>query len=146
MSSEIGVKIYCPIIVRRFQFFSLGTRGLPFSLSPAPGISYIQLQLAYNGYLTCLMRAARNLPLDSSLKFGILLAVPSCCTFTMLHYGLPSAVAQKAVMIEPELEVPIPEQSAPIPAASIPPAAISPAVLACCITARRMIGCISCLI
>ena len=34
--SEIGVKIYCPIIVRRFQFFSLGARGLPFSLSPAP--------------------------------------------------------------------------------------------------------------
>ena len=84
------------------------------------------------------MLVARNLPLDSSLKFSILLAVPSCCTFTMLHYGLPSAVAQKAVMIEPELEVPIPEQSAPIPAASIPPAAISPAVLACCITARRM--------
>ena len=75
-SCEIGVKIDCPIIVRRFQFFSLGAGGLPFSLFPAPGISYIQLQLAYNGYLTYLMRAARNLPLDSSLKFGILLAVP----------------------------------------------------------------------
>ena len=36
MSSEIGVKIDCPIIVRRFQFFSLGAGGLPFSLSPAP--------------------------------------------------------------------------------------------------------------
>ena len=35
-SCEIGVKIDCPIIVRRFQFFSLGARGLPFSLSPAP--------------------------------------------------------------------------------------------------------------
>ena len=36
MSSEIGVKIDYPIIVRRFQFFSLGAGGLPFSLSPAP--------------------------------------------------------------------------------------------------------------
>ena len=93
------------------------------------------------GTLTYLMLAARNLPLDSSLKFSILLAVPSCCTFTMLHYGLPSAVAQEAVMTEPELtpeSVTIPEQSAPIPAASIPPAATSPAALACCITARRV--------
>ena len=90
------------------------------------------------------MFAARNLPLDSSLKFSILLAVPSCCTFTMLHYGSLSAVAQNAVMIEPESEpspeqsVTSAEQSAPIPAASIPPAATSPAALACCITARRM--------
>ena len=84
------------------------------------------------------MLAARNLPLDSSLKFSILLAVPSCCTFTMLHYGSLSAGAQEAAMIEPELEpspeqsVTIPEQSAPMctPAASIPPAATSPADLA----------------
>ena len=85
MSSEIGVKIDYPIIVRRFQFLSLGAGGLPFSLSPAPE-SPIQLQLFYNGYLTYLMLAARNLPVDSSLKFSILLAVPSCCAFTMLHY------------------------------------------------------------
>ena len=85
MSSEIGVKIDYPIIVRRFQFLSLGAGGLPFSLSPAPE-SPIQLHLSNSGYLTYLMRAARNLPLDSRLKFSILLAVPSCCAFTMLHY------------------------------------------------------------
>ena len=81
------------------------------------------------------MRAARNLPLDSSLKFGILLAVPSCCTFTMLHYGSLSAGAQEAAMIEPaepspKQSVTIAEQSAPTSAASIPPAATSPAALA----------------
>ena len=89
------------------------------------------------------MRAARNLPLDSSLKFGILLAVPSCCTFTMLHYGSLSAGAQEAAMIEPakpspKQSVTIPEQSAPTPAAWIPPAATSPAALAYCTTARRV--------
>ena len=68
--------------------------------SPCPE-SPIQLQLSYNGYLTYLMFAARNLPLDSSLKFSIccssyIAVAPSpCCTI----YGSPSAAA----MIEPEL-------------------------------------------
>ena len=89
------------------------------------------------------MFAARNLPLDSSLKFSIccssyIAVAPSpCCTI----YGSPNAAA----MIEPEFEpspelqsVTIPEQSAPIPAAWIPPAATSPAALAYCTTARRV--------
>ena len=53
-----------------FIFSRLEREVFPF---PCPE-SLIQLQLSYNGYLTYLMFAARNLPLDSSLKFSI------CCS------------------------------------------------------------------